>query len=680
MRCWRILPDVEAVFRRFPVLAVMLLGFTGLLLAYADGALIGPLRMDGNSIPTERYILVLGLAALFGGLAVVLYGEAEGWGARRHLGGVIAALVLWGLYYLPYLAPGLAAKWLPLHADFQLGGVALLALAAMGAGYSGAAANQRIMTGLGIAIAAVAIVLLVSALLQAGTGAIQPWPLVLLTSAVLLLSLSWLTQALPTRDAAGPVADLGDAATSVGFIEVLRRLVLPLLFLMAVGTFAILLRHLADGTLPGTQGIPMVVEPATLALVLMTAGYLLSAPLHDTGGTMIASFVRAGPWLLGITAVTAIYGLACEIRAVWSPWGGLAPGIHPVFHSSGALHIEDQLLRWLFGAVALLAACIAVFRRSSRDLRLPLAASGAILCLAGAGPWSMDRLVTAQLNTAFDGVMREAKLTPGRALAPASELRWNITDSNVLHSLIQRLAANRALGMIEPWFRNAADNPFAKFPLPNTIPGQTELGIYLERRLGLAGRGGTTNLPPAVTHPAVAAREVLPLGLSSNRPVTIPLGAFDTMISNVVFGAQVNAGQSVTPRLLSAATAGDKPGIDGPPVNLQIEVSLDGKAVVRFWGSRAEARFDLAPLLQAVQARAVERRAADLRMQASPAQPREIPLPLLAAPQFVATLPGGVRARMVVTNLSGQLIDGKWQNFNATGYLLVNAADMEVKR
>jgi hypothetical protein len=30
--------------------------------------------------------------------------------------------------------------------------------------------------------------------------------------------------------------------------------------------------------------------------------------------------------------------------------------------------------------------------------------------------------------------------------------------------------------------------------------------------------------------------------------------------------------------------------------------------------------------------------------------------------------------------LAVMLLDGKWQSFNATGYLLVNAADMEVKR
>lgn len=670
---WRIIPDVEAAFRRFPVTVIMTFLATGLLWAFGDVELIrGFGRHVGGVKPMVAMLVPILVASIFASLAIELFGAAHNWSQSMRIARAIAPLVLmFGLQHLVLVAPVFAAQWLPIDAVHLAFAAVLLALAGTAAGHSGTGGNTRIWLGLAGAIAAAALAWLVVAVVAQFTGGnsgpglggnLHPSAQAFVLGFGLILGLSWL--------AAEPSGTPEDNAARhekrlLAETEALRRLVLPLLLVLMIGTLAMIVQRLTQGPVPSIQGVPMIVGPAASFLMVLIAAYLHAAPLRADGGPLVAWFTRLAPLFMIVTAAVVGYGLWREYVVS----SEAMPNIDQMHRPLGATHIADSVGRWLLGGFAVVAAALAVFF-SNRGLALPLVLGAVTLLATGIGPWSLDRLTSHMLATEIERLMAQAELKPGGTLGSAEAAKWTPAAANTIRQAVQRLISLDAVGTLEPHFRGSPDNPFA------LSGSQAELGERVLKRLNVAN--------PVVrpAPPSNTPMQNIHLNLAVPQTATaIPLAGFDTMLGPVRLGHPLPGNWIQLERERNAKPTGPDGGLAAGAALPQPEARITSETMVaiQFAGRTGETKFDLQPLLTALKDRELERRAMQQRM-AVPGARRETAVPLLPGPHIIASAPGGLSAKLVIQSLSGSLQDDRLLIQQSSAWLLLNRADLEPRK
>jgi hypothetical protein len=676
----RYIPDFEGLARRFPVSLVLLVLATAIMLAFADGDILGPVRNWNMPVPIVREVFGFSLAAILSALALDLYGERRGWSnARQNLAGLIAALLLLALVVLPAFLPTVAV-WLPVNPWLVAWGSGLIALAAMAGQAQGEEANRRILTAVLGVFAANFIVSLFMWILQLPftnqPNRVPPVGQVFMAGLIILLCLGWLSRR--RRDDEIPAG----SAAQTGWTA-LHWLVLPLLILFAMGSVGVPFRvYVSGGSWPTIQNVPQLVEPFAKALVALTAGYLFAYPRREHD-----AFARWFTYLWPVLAVLAAAGVVAGfVREMEAARQGM-PRVEDWAQPLGAAHIADQVGLWAFGALALLIGLLAIVLPSRRDMRLPLRLGGWLLLVFGVGPASLDRLTSWRMAPEIPAYLTaKAFLVEGR-LKPATEARWQPVDANRLSSMLGRLTDSDSLGVLEPVFRGSTDNPFTGAP-KSTVT----LAADVYRRLGLnppqLSRLVVPPPPPSVTLPTASPPQLLSYGFQAASGA-IAHGGFDTLIGPLNINLNVpRPGQPIGGNVQRIPIA-QAEGINAAEgiFDVQTDLAADGDLRLRFWHTRSEARFDLAPLLKQQRDLAIERREAAIERQRNLNLPQTPPVPPFvqpppAQPRIVASTAagsttGGLPARLVITVLRANASNEQVQSLSVTAWLQVNRADLE---
>jgi hypothetical protein len=653
---WRLVPDVEAAFRRFPATVLFVFVASGLLFAFGDTDIFTFARGAGGVAPTAPVLFVGSLAAIFASYAFERVGATRGWKPGVGVALAVAtAVVLVALQQLPRLAPALSALWLPIDLDRVATGTGLLALAASAGSAIGTEANRRVLATLVTVLAAVFVPWLTMTALSGAFigGQLTPVAQCIVFVAASLLALSWLAI---TVEGDGLLPGIGARA------EVLRRLVLPVVLVLLLAIAGNIARRLGQGDIPTMQDVPQIVGPAAAILMLITGTYLYFAQSAKVGkpDALSTGFVNVVPWLMAAVAATVVWGLGRECAAAQAAMPNLPPMARPL----GAIHISDTLGRWLFGAVALVMALLAVIMPRRRDLRLPLTIGGMAMILSGVGPLSLDRLASLRFAAEFERALATSAARTQAGVSPAERIVWTQEGRLIVDQTITWLARSEALGALEPAFRGSVDNPFEA---PGISP-QTLQAALLAR----------LNISPA--RPPVAPlgeppAKVRQLQLVTNRQspqIAMPLAGFDTLAGPINLNTWV--AQAHAPIRLDFLPTSNAP----MPPTLTAHVTAD--ATVTLKNARgAVIRFDLRPLINVLLERDDQRRLyLERQRNVAHSLPRDSPLPPLAEPQTIEAL-DGVKARLIVERLTGREVDGTVTITDALSWLLADSSVLEPK-
>jgi hypothetical protein len=666
---WRLVPDVEAAFRRFPVTVLFVFVASGLLFAFADTDIFAFARGAGGVAPTAPVLFVVSLTAIFASFAIEQIGPARGWSRAMCLVLAVAVTVLLAaLQHLPLVAPCLSALWLPIDMDRAAFGVGLLALAASASPLLGADANTRILFTLGIVVAASIVVALPVILLSgafSGPGQLTPVPQVIIFIAASLLALSWLAAL-----ASGDGASSGHAAVLGTQTEVLRRLVLPIMLVLLLALAASIARRLGQGDIPSMQGVPQIVGPAAAILLLITGTYLHSAQLAGVGqaNTLVTTFVKVAPFIMAAVGAIVCWGLWREIEASQTAMPELPGMARPL----GAIHITDSVGRWVFGVIALVMTVLAIALPAWRDLRLPLIIGGVAMILSGVGPLSLDRLASARFAADFKEALTVNEATANGILKPAEAITWTAAGQSRVEQVVQWLARTNAMGALEPAFRGAANNPFTG---PDMSPQALQGAIMA--RLNVA----------AIRQPLTPTGEPPPrvrqLQLVANRQSTqaiLPLAGFDSLAGPISLSTWMPVPGIPTPqiRLDGQGPVETKPALPPQP-DFRSAVTADGSITITR-SNGATVRFDLRPVLKLLLEYEDQRRAyLERNKNIAHGAPRPAPVPPLMQPQVLDAISDGIKARLIVERLTGHEVNGAITVSDAMGWLLYNRADLEAK-
>ena len=444
-RIEKLLPDIVAVFIRFPIAAAISI----LLCAYVN-------LMGVNAGFSDDGSVAAGAAAAFiASGAAHLFAEAREFSRVTNiLLGFAVAVLAAGLGYFtkvfetsyiflflglipvlmiaPYLKDGAkqGALWL---FNLRFGLTTLLALIV------------AILFGLGLS----AIVAALNFLFNAGLND-NLYEHIWSTAASLIGPIYGLSLMPRDLDDEVDIASQKDALLARGVSVLVNYVLVPVIFVYAVILHAYAVKIVAEQNLPKGQIATIV----TIYALGGTGAWLIAWPWRETGTRVLRWFMRGWFWLTIVPAVLlaiAIWRRVTDYGVTPDRYGVLLVAI------------------WIACLTAYLA-----FRRNKADMRAILGGIAVLFLVGSVGPLGANGLtISSQLTRFAHYLEAHGMLKDGKATAPATKLPSEVISEG--YSFLGALQNVDALDRLAPWFDGVAKTPFktgsSRWQLSSDIAG-----------------------------------------------------------------------------------------------------------------------------------------------------------------------------------------------------------------
>ena len=457
-----LIPDLEAAVVRLPV--ACLAAAVTLFLYLTSPIIIWPASDTGiNIVQTGHLIASAGFAAVMLSMSAAFLAEARRiTRAQGIAAGAIASIVLAGIAALSNGVPHL----MPVHPLYLASG-GILALFAAAAGSSRRASFRTCVLVAVRSIMAAAIALVIVNIFNAMTtvsSARSPFDFfilpktmqVLVMALVLVYCANWLPQ--PDREPENH---------DTGFEAVLLRCIFMPIALLVIAVFIpIMAIQIVNSTgslnVNGRAIYPL--EISNTVLIALTFVYLAARPgpdqLNGDGlGYLVRWYSCLWQYLMIVPVCFSMIGLFQNL----SPFVDEQTRVHGATFS---FYNETLIGLWIT-AFALAAMAL----RNSRNLQLFIGTAAAVCLLSSFGPWSSgafaQHYAVRQLQSALTSLQylkgeRLDRMTsvPPESSCPSSGAVAPIPCRSIIYGNLQILQRLGGLRLIEPWFRDLADNPF----------------------------------------------------------------------------------------------------------------------------------------------------------------------------------------------------------------------------
>jgi len=429
-RLEKLLPDITAVFARFPIPAAL----SVLLCAYVNFVSVG------SSWNDEGYVIAGAAAAFIAAGAAHLY--AEGRDLSRVTGILLASVAAVLAGAIGYFSEVFESKLLFLFAG--LIPVLMIAPYLRDSAKQGALWLFNLHFGLAVLISGV-----VAVLFAAGLSAIAEslnflfnaslpnrlhehiWS----TAASLIAPIYGLSLMPKDLDEEVHLASQKGSMLERGVSVLVNYVLVPVIFIYAVILHAYAVKILVERNLPQGQIATIV----TIFALGGTGAWLIAWPWRDQGTRLLRWFISGWFWL---TIVPAIL-LAIAIWRRISDYG-VTPERYGIL----------LVAIWVAALTAYLA-----FRRNRADMRAILGGIAVLLLIGSAGPMGANGLtITSQVKRLAAIFETNGLFKDGKAVVAPNKLSGEAINQG--NSILYALRDANGLDRLRPWFEGAEPDPF----------------------------------------------------------------------------------------------------------------------------------------------------------------------------------------------------------------------------
>jgi hypothetical protein len=654
-----IIPPFDDVFRRFPVPSMMIAAtMLVLIINHAEVPFLDFSHFEPPlSVGLNEFIVTL-VTAMVWTVAVALYAASAAWSRGRQISvSLVGTAVALGLAVatnsgLPQLASSIA-----LAPYLLLWGAITLAISAAATGHTGRVANRQIL------LAALALPLAIFwALLLVGTietvlthrtfavtlvskASARPVQAMAL-GAALFYWLAWI----PT----GSTAPTDDQPTTAS--EFMRHMGLPLLmvFYAALATMTVyaVVSWTGAGLVNGRPDFPMELSLPFLGSSL--AAWIVVRGERARLGSAAETFLWVMPFAMAALALFHVVSL----------WRLIDPTVSLEVRVHGA---GVSFWFYVIAGFCLLGSAIAIWRRSTSDVRTITVPAAVTLALLSFGPWGVHGFDMVYQRNGLARQLAKIDLFADGRVTPKSEIFWgtNISQPDAIRNQLLGLARSHGLGTLRPWFAHLPDSPFVTAANNEQLQGAIleRLGVTAElarRRRAEAERVRARQVPPASQPPRPPPRpdQALTYQLGPTSGVVVPLNAATHMVGPLEFGPWLSHdGRTPGGDDTTHTTVGS--------LRYVVRVFADGIVEVRNDDTQQQARYDLG---------AVARRLLAERQHSSRSDaPRPTTAPWNGEAVILERLTGTLDARLALTAVNARMLGDSWLQLGGGGWLLFPA-------
>ncbi len=472
-RIERLIPDIAAVFMRFPIAAAIAI----LLWAYAN--IVGA----NASLDADGMVIAGAAAAFIASGAAHLYAEAGG--QQRITNILISFLAAVVAAVLGYFTKVFETSYVFLF----IGIIAVL----MVAPYLRDGARQGALWLFNLRLGLTSLLaIIVAALFAAGLSAIVAalnflfdvglndnlYEHIWITAALLVAPIYGLSLMPRELDEEVDIAAQKDTLLARGVSVLVNYVLVPLIFVYAVILHAYAVKIIAEQSLPKGQIATIV----TIYALGGTGAWLIAWPWRETGTRLLRWFMRGWFWLTIVPAVLLAIAIWRRVTDY-----GVTPDRYGVL------------------LVAIWIACLTAYlalRRNRADMRAILGGFAVLFLVGSVGPFGANGLtISSQLTRFAHYLEAHGMLKDGKAVAPATKLQSEFISEG--YSYLGALQDVDALDRLAPWFAGVANTPFKTgssrwqlnndialylgFQTPQPDPDYVNFNVNVARSLNVTG-------------------------------------------------------------------------------------------------------------------------------------------------------------------------------------------------